>query len=316
MKMIGLIAYGFSVKDSRNQRLELHNILGSNIIQKFSEQIALDINEYSDDKSAERVFCFDKNESETYTNDNGQEIFSVLFARVKTGEYGMQSEIVNSTTGEVTHKKSENEADVMPFGFSICVPAGQCDNGIVVLQTIGNYGIKVALNRKLDSMVKQLDPDLRFEMGVVVPRLVLNRFFEHGVLKALRFIQYEIPADESERLGLNHNTNEASKEVIIRKPVGFLQNNARKLNEWRNGEIIYSDVVQIEGFDYDELKMDFKLGKTSKTISLKNIDNLQMTEDVTDEVTLEGGHPTFDTLKNVMRDTGKDYLIEKGLIVE
>ena len=24
----------------------------------------------------------------------------------------------------------------------------------------------------------------------------------------------------------------------------------------------------------------------------------------------------FDTLKNVMRDTGKDYLIEKGLIVE
>lgn len=64
----------------------------------------------------------------------------------------------------------------MPFGFSICVPAGQCDNGIIVLQTIGNYGIKVALNRKLDSMVKQLDPDLRFEMGVVVPRLVLNRF--------------------------------------------------------------------------------------------------------------------------------------------
>ena len=58
--------------------------------------------------------------------------------------------------------------------------------------------------------------------------------------------------------------------------------------------------------DYDELKMDFKLGKTSKTISLKNIDNLQMTEDVTDEVTLEGGHPTFDTLKNVSETFEKE----------
>lgn len=193
---------------------------------------------------------------------------------------------------------------------------GECDNGIVILQTIGNYGIKVALNRKLNDMIKLLDSDLRFEMGIVVPRLVLNRFFDHGVLKALRFIQYEIPEDEAERLGLNHNTNEASKEIIIRKPVGFLRNKARELNDWRNGAITYGDVVQIDGFDYDELKMDFKLGKTTKTISLNNIDNLQMTEDVTEDVTLEGGHPTFDTLKEVMRDTGKDYLVAKGLIVE
>ena len=299
MKMIGLVAYGFSVKNLRNQRMELHNVLGKSIIEVVSEKIALDINEYSDDRVAERVFCFDKNECNTFNNDNGQEIYSALFARVKTGEYGLQSEIVNSTTGEVSYKKSEDEADVMPFGFAICVPSGECDNGIIILQTIGKYGIKVALNRKLDNMVKLLDPDLRFEMGIVVPKLVLNRFFEHGVLKSLRFIQYEIPTDEAERFGLNHNTNEASKEVIIRKPVGFLQNKARELNEWRNGAIIYSDVVQIEGFDYDELKMDFKLGKTSKTISLKNIDNLQMTEDVTEEVTLEGGHPTFDTLKTV-----------------
>ncbi len=316
MKMIGLVAYGFCVKDSRNQRLELHNVLGRNVIDAIGESIALANNAYSDDRASERVFCFDQNESETFANNDGQERYSALFARVKTGEYGIQSEIVDSRTGVVSHRRTETEADVMPFGFALCVPAGECDNGILILQTIGNYGIKLALNRKLNDMIKSIDPELRFEMGIVVPKLVLNRFFEQGVLKALRFIQYEIPAEEAERFGLNHNTNETSKEVIIRKPVGFLRNKARELNEWRNGAITYGDVVQIEGFDYDELKMDFKLGKTSKTISLRNIDNLQMTEDVTEDVILEGGHPTFNSLKEVMRDTGKDYLIAKGLIVE
>lgn len=316
MKMIGLVAYGFCVRDLGNHRLELHNIMGKSIIQILSEGIAMDINSYSDDRNSERVICFDKNETELFQNDAGQDIYSALFARIKTGEYGLQSEIVDSRTGLVSHNRTETEADVMPFGFSVCVPAGECDNGIVILQTIGSYGVKLALNKKLNDIVKSIDDDLRFEMGVVVPRVVLNRFFEHGVLKAIRFIQYEIPADEAERLGLNNNTNEASKEVIIKKPTGFLRNKAREFEEWRNGRIAYGDIVQIEDFEYDELKLDFKLGKTSKTISLNNIDKLQMTEDITDDVTLEGGHPTFETLKEVMNSTGKEYLIAKGLIVE
>lgn len=125
MKMIGLVAYGFCVKDSRNQRLELHNILGKTVVEAISEHIALDINSYSDDKDAERVFCFDRNECETFTNNEGQETYSTLFARVKTGEYGLQSEIVDSRTGEVSHRKTETEADVMPFGFALCVPGGR-----------------------------------------------------------------------------------------------------------------------------------------------------------------------------------------------
>lgn len=316
MKMVGLTAYGFCIKNEQEKRIELHDVDGREIIDILNTEIQNEINTYTDDRSDERVFCYDQNEIGIEYNGEKQEIFKILYSRVKTGEYGMQSEIVNSKTGIVSHKKTEDEADVMPFGFAVCVAAGEVNTGIIVLQSIGNRGIKVALHKRLNKIVKDYNEDYRLEMGVIVPRIVLNRFFKQGVLQSIRFIQYEIPEEDAERFGINHNTEESYKETIIRKPTGFLRNKARELAEWMNGTRMYSDVVQIEGFEYDELKMDFKLGRTSKTISLRNIDNLQMTEDVTKDVILEGGHPTFNSLKEVLKKTGNDYSVAKGLIIE
>ena len=62
--------------------------------------------------------------------------------------------------------------------------------------------------------------------------------------------------------------------------------------------------------------MDFKIGKTSKTISLSNIEDLQMTIDISDSVATEGGHPVFESLKNEMKEAARQYLLSMGLIVE
>ncbi len=37
-----------------------------------------------------------------------------------------------------------------------------------------------------------------------------------------------------------------------------------------------------------------------------------MIEDITDKVHLEGGHPTFDSLKEQMKQTGKRIFISEG----
>ena len=43
----------------------------------------------------------------------------------------------------------------------------------------------------------------------------------------------------------------------------------------------------------DDLKLDFKMGKRNKSISLKNLENLVAAEDITDEVAIEKGKPEF-----------------------
>lgn len=316
MRMIGLTAYGICVKNKEdNLKLEIHDVNGKELIEIVNDAIETEKSKYETDENNESVFCYDASEIENVYDTDGREIFKILYVRVKTGEYGIETEIVDTRTGRVSHNRTPQEADVMPFGFAICIPADEADNGILILQSSGRNGIKFVLNKHLNKIIKQTNADYRLEMSIVVPRVILNRFFEHGILKAIHFIQYEIPEDDSERLGINHS-EETKMDVTIRKPLGFIQNKARELGEWRRGERAFSDIVQIEGFEYDELKMDFKLGNSLKTINLSNIDNLQMVEDITDKVNLEGGHPTFDSLKVQMKQIGKEYLIAKGLIIE
>lgn len=316
MRTIGLTAYGICVKTKEdNRKIEMHSIDNTEFIEIVKNAIDDEKSKYKTDENNESVFCYDDSEKEIIYDEDGREVFTILYVRVKTGEYGIETEIVDTTTGRVSHNRTPQEADVMPFGFAICIPAGEVDNGILILQSSGRNGIKLVLNKQINKIIKQINGDYRFEMNIVVPRVVLNRFFEQGTLKAIHFVRYEIPDEDAERLGINHST-ETQMDVTIRKPLGFLQNKATELSEWRRGERAFSDIVQIEGFEYNELKMDFKLGKTSKTVNLANVDNLQMIEDITDKVHLEGGHPTFDSLKEQMKQTGKEYLLAKGLIIE
>lgn len=316
VKMIGLNAFGFCIKNDANEKIELHDIQGETILEQLSVAINAEINTYIKDNRTEKVFCFTQVDVERICNIDAQESFSVLYGRVKTGEYGEQSEIVNIETGDIAYNKGDDEADVMPFGFALAIPAGEMDNGIIIMQTLGSSGIKRALHKRMDAYIKNIDNNFRVEITPVLPRTVLNEFFEKGVLKSIRFIQYNIPDDEADRFGLNHNVESTRKEVIFRNPVGFMQNKALEFDEWRCGARTYDNIVQIDNFQYDELKMDFKIGKTSKTISLSNIEDLQMTIDISDSVKIDGGHPVFDSLKKEMKETAKQYLISMGLIIE
>lgn len=316
MKNIGLTVYGLSIQDRKNQRKELHNIEGQSLINIISEYVHEMMNTYSADTESETVFKFEDISEEKVNNESCQEKYTIIYGRVKTGEYGIESELVDYQTGNVSHNRTLNEADVMPFGFCIAVPAGEVDNAIIILQSVGIYGMKTMLHKKMTECIKNVNNELKFEMGTIVPKVYLDRFFDHGVLKKIRLISYTIPDDDSERYGINRGVKETSKEIIIRKPVGFLQNRKKELTEWRNGVRRFDQVIQIEGVEYDDLKLEFATGRTSKTISLRNVDKLVVTENVTDIVDIRGGHPSFISLCNAMKETSEFYLVAKGLLIE
>ncbi len=313
MKKIGLTVYGISVLTNENQRKELHNVYGKSIIDIIKDYANAKINNYLRDDQNEKLFTFDSINTEIVKNKNGQDSYELLYGRVKTGEYGIESELVDINTGD-TYNRTADQADIMPFGFCLAVPYGDIDNAVIVLQTIGIYGMKTILQEQLKDCIKEIDNDLRINIGVIVPRTYIDRFFQQGVLQAIRMIRYEIPEDDSNRIGINYGVKQTYEERIIRKPLGFMERNNRKLDEWKRGQRRYTDVVEIKDFKYDDLKLDFKLGRTNKTISLKNVDNVAVTEDVTDLVDQVGGHPTFNSLKIVMKNTAREYLIGKGLI--
>ena len=314
-KKVSLVMYGLSILNKENKRALLNDLKDNkSFLDFFLEFVNRTGKKYSNDSEKETVFQFEKIEIEDVLNNEGQLDYRILYGRVKTGEYGIESELVNIGTGDVYHRSKE-QADVMPFGFCIAIPSGDINSAIIILQVLGNYGMKVPLQKRLQKCITDINPEYNLLMRAIAPKEYLDRYFEHGILQKIRMIRYEIPEDISNRMGINYGVKQTKEERIIHKPLGFMEANKKAIQEWRSGQKSYTQIIEIEGYEYDDLKFEFKLGKTVKTFNLGNLERLVVSEDVTDEVLKRGGHPVFSSLKDKMKDTAKEYLEGMGLIV-
>lgn len=314
-RKIGLSIYGLSVFDNNNKRICLNDLKdGKSIIDVIKTYIINNQTKYSQNPVKEVLFRFDKVEDELIENNKGQKNYKVLYGRVKTGEYGVESELVNVVTGKIYNKTAE-EADMMPFGFCIGVSEGEVTNAVIALQTNGVFGMKLSLQEHLQKCMAELDPDFRISFKPVAPKEYIDRYFNKGILKKIRMVRHEIPEEITERMGINYGTRQTKEERIIHKPLGFLERNKKKVQEWRAGQRSYTKLVELDDFEYDEIKLEFSLEGEDKTFNLGNMEKLVVNENITKKVVLSGGHPTFDSLTPVMKDIVKEYLIGMGLIV-
>lgn len=314
-KKISLIIYGLSIIDGENKRRDLNALLDNkSMIDCIEEYIRNNMLSYSNDETKDTLFQFERVETEIIKNGEGQKEYQIIYGRVKTGEYGIESELVNVRTGEIT-KRSIEQADMMPFGFCIAVPAGQISNAVIILQTMGVYGMKLSLQRHLQKCLTDICTDFHLSMRAIAPKEYVDRYFNSGILKKIKMIRYEIPEEESNRIGINYGVKQTKEERIIHKPLGFLERKKKEMQEWFSGQRSYTDIIEMEGFEYDDLKLEFSLGDTDKTFNLRDMNNLIVNEDITKKVNQDGGHPIYESLKPVMQDTAKEYLKGMGLLV-
>lgn len=314
MKLVGVTAYGISIRNWEHEEIELHNVCGETLLEYFRKIAEKSVDEYNKDSVLENVFAYNTVKFEIVKNEAGQPIYEILYLRIKTGDYGEESEIVNSSTGETTHTKEVDEADVMPFACCVIVPCGEYSEGIVLTQSLGRNGITSIIKKKFNEYIKLLNGQLRVVMNPIVPCEYMERILNNGVLKAIRLISFKIPDDDAERYGIDRGTRSVIQERVIRKPTGFIKNKYNEIMKCLQGEIAYDSIVELDDFEIDDLKMEFSFGKRSKTISMKGLDRLVVNEDVTDDVDMENGHPSFQSICNIMQQIGEEYLKAKGAI--
>lgn len=315
-KKISLAIYALSIFGKNNQRLKLNNIdEGKIFLECVENYIHQNIRLYTRDTNQDTLFQFEQVSLEKKSNSVGQEEYSVLYGRVKTGEYGIESELVNVKSGQITNR-SVDQADMMPFGFCVAVPAGDVNSGVIILQTMGVYGMKTTLQRHLQICLTDVSPDLQLTMRAIAPKEYIDRYFKKGTLRKIRMIRYEIPEDESNKMGINYGVKQTKEERIIHRPSGFMERKKREFQEWFSGQRSYTEIMEIEGFEYDDLKLEFSLENTNKTFNLADMNSLVVNEDITKKVRQKGGHPVYDSLKPIMRETAIEYLKGMGLLTE
>lgn len=313
MKKIGLTVYKVNVH--RNRSYSVDNAKGNlNFIDIVNSFASATSKEFDVDSNNENIFKFlGKVEHETVKDQNGKEMFQAITGIVKTGDFGTEAEIVNSKTGEKTHNKTVDEAEVLPFAFYLALSPIKKTEGIIIFQTEGRYGMKTAFYKRLRKFISENYDGWGVTLMNMTPREYVERYLVKGFLKEIRVIKHGISHDVCERNGIRGNSEETCEERILHNPLGFLDRGAEKIREVMRGQRNLCNVVEIPEFDYDCLKFNFKMGKTNKTINLTNLDSLVVTEDITEQVGVEKGHPEFNNLKIQMRETMKGYMTSSYL---
>ena len=217
-------------------------------------------------------------------------------------------------TDNSTTKKKPTQAEVLPFGFCIALAKGDKNKAVVILQTLGNLGIKGVFTRYINKCLESNKIDETAVWGPLYPIEYIKRIMNIGKLEKIRLIQYEIPEETVNRIGANSGVKLREERVII-KPVGFVKNKMDSIMECLRGQRASTNIIELPDFNYDQLKLEFSVNKKKKTIDFNDTSELRVNEDITEQIKIDDGVPEFKSLKEQMKSTAYEYLKLIGFIV-
>jgi hypothetical protein len=239
-------------------------------------------------------------------NEEYQQVLSVTKLRrtdrqisglIETGDYGLESNIYSTVTKKVVHKRKKQEADLRPFYFMFLIPK-ELDEGLLILQRTGNYGIRKVLYRFLYDSFNRDFVDFRLHLDPIVDPSQLEKY-SHGVVKELRFIKISLPADLADSIQGGHNESRGRMELLIKASRGRslpdrVQARVARLLRRRERTGVFA--MEDGNFEYDDVKIKTQVGGTSRTFSVGD-PKIRSYYDVTERIELgAGGHPTLESI--------------------
>jgi hypothetical protein len=228
-------------------------------------------------------------------NVNGR----ILRGIIETGEYGYESELYDVNTDAVAHRRSNTEAEMLPFYFLISLPTN-VNEGIIILQRFRQYGIRKVLLGDFGRHFNLQHPNYRVEFNPLTYENLLNEYLDGGQLKALRLIKFDMPTDIATAFEMqDHVEEEAYVELVVKsrknRELPVLRKIKEAMRRQRHLEIDeWNKLIEIPEFDYNVIKAELEINGKRKVIDLTNPYRLRSYYDITDDVQeAENGHPVF-----------------------
>ncbi|WP_312060411.1 hypothetical protein [Anaerotignum sp.] len=312
MKRVSIAVYGFNIQNDQNQMLDLNSFEEVGLSEVFESFMKDNANKYENISRKEKVFKAEDWNIFNVLDENKRQRYLFMIGKIKTGGYGMSSEIINPETSETNYEKGVGEAEVLPFYFCLAIPADHATRGILILQTIGVYSMKSVFEHMFEKKLKLYNSNHQFITGNLAPRQYIENYMQNGILQRIHLVQYERPVNRDERLEVDFHCK--AKELVIHKPVGFITQKREIISGYLTGRRTLTDIIMINDFEFQELKMDFTKGKRTKTINLSNLSKLAITEDITGAISFEGEFPSKESMMEALKSVAEDYMISMGTI--
>jgi hypothetical protein len=103
---------------------------------------------------------------------------------IESGDYGVESKIVDRNTKKQKFTKLVDDLDVKPFYFLLHLPENST-RAFVILQRLGVYGINAVFTNHLESHFKSKFDELIIDFAPFISKKLARAFIEKGSIREL-----------------------------------------------------------------------------------------------------------------------------------
>lgn len=227
----------------------------------------------------------------------------ILTGMIESGQYGAASKIKDADTQIVVHTKTVKHADMLPFYFLVRIPENK-DEGILILQRTGSFGIRNLVGKELHGLFEGKYPSFTPTINPLMPEEVVKKTLEKGIVTKLRFVRFGVHKDIADAYDAHDHTEEIGNMqwvVTARRGqslplMGRVKDVLSKKRELQN-------MIELPGFPYETVKVELNVNGRKRTVDLGNLKKVRAYYDVDRDVKRgANGQPQFKSIDSVARD--------------
>lgn len=264
------------------------------LLDVFCEEHYTNVN----DEKKSKTFSIEKNSikySDTAT-------FRTMSFTIISGAYGIESDMTDSNTNEILFHRDTHVADNKKFNVLVFVPKDVGDSsvikGILIFQTIATYGVKEITVKNLKNFLKNIG--LSIDTRSISVSALIEKLINDGGLHKITLIKDRISLNDADNMLISSGREEKSfikpklQPAWLQKLLYFFDKKDK------------TGIYEIEGEEYEDVRVQFDLGGRTRTASLSNIDKFSVIEDFPETI-YNNGRYNKDKLIEYMIETAVAY---------
>ena len=224
--------------------------------------------------------------------------------RIRAGEGGISSDIVDSETGKRKLKRKIEDVEILPFYFEIDIPEKK-GIPLLAIQRLGVYGVASQITSGLRKNLATQYPELTIEINpVFVGSLYLDKYVSNGEIKEIEVIKHEIPKDTATGIkGVRQKYTITLTPEKRGESLGFLNKYFSK-DTYDSKNVIKNVISAFElNIEAEELKVQIELNGKKRTIDVGNIERFATHYDISDDVVRdENEHPQLSSIDGITQE--------------
>ncbi|WP_188271389.1 MULTISPECIES: hypothetical protein [unclassified Streptomyces] len=242
-----------------------------------------------------------------------------IHATLGLGEYGVTSKFEERGSGTPRFNREQSDVEFLLYRNLLVLPKER-EVGLFLTERIHNRGVFSMFSTGLRRAFRKRFGEYVIEVSNLSPEAAVSRVLDSGQVKKIRLVRNSVPRDIADRYELNqHETELGTMETVISSPRrGSL--GKRVIEKVVRGQQDVSSLLEWQGVDYSDLRVEVRVGRTIRTVSVASgktpVVTFEINEDLLDDDGVLSDSAFYQEAMKVALDLAEDISLTRQSVAE